>query len=71
MLQGMKAFLNASEVARLLRVNRATVSRWIHKGVIPGALRPTNTRQWRIPLDAYDKLVRSTGLAEKANYEGH
>jgi excisionase family DNA binding protein len=59
MLIFMKAYLNASEVAKLLRVDRATVSRWVKKGVIQGAIRPTNTRQWRIPLEAYDKLVRN------------
>lgn len=64
----MKAFLNASEVARLLRVNRATVSRWIQKGVIPGALRPDHTRQWRIPLDAYDKLLKA---AKQLGHESH
>jgi excisionase family DNA binding protein len=55
----MKAYLNASEVAKLLRVNRATVSRWVKRGVIKGAIRPENTGQWRIPLDAYDKLLKS------------
>jgi len=59
MLIFMKAYLNASEVAKLLRVDRATVSRWAKRGVIKGAIRPDNTRQWRIPLDAYDKLVNS------------
>jgi excisionase family DNA binding protein len=59
MLIFMKAYLNASEVAKLLKVDRATVSRWVKRGVIKGAIRPDNTRQWRIPLEAYDKLVRS------------
>jgi excisionase family DNA binding protein len=62
MLIFMKAYLNASEVAKLLRVDRATVSRWAKKGVIKGAIRPVNTRQWRIPLDAYDKLTKSGRL---------
>jgi len=62
MLIFMKAYLNASEVAKLLRVDRATVSRWAKRGVIKGAIRPDNTRQWRIPLDAYDKLVNSGKL---------
>jgi len=62
MLIFMKAYLNASEVAKLLRVDRATVSRWAKRGVIKGAIRPVNTGQWRIPLDAYDKLVRNGKL---------
>jgi excisionase family DNA binding protein len=59
MLAGMRAYLNASEVAKLLRVNRATVTRWVRRGVIKGAIKPENTQQWRIPLEAYDKLLRS------------
>ncbi len=55
----MKAYLNASEIAKLLRVDRATVSRWVKKGVIHGAIRPNHTGQWRIPLEAYDKLVKN------------
>ena len=62
MLIDMKAYLNASEVAKLLRVDRATVSRWVKKGVIQGAIRPTNTRQWRIPLEAYDKIIKNDKL---------
>ena len=60
MLIFMKAYLNASEVAKLLRVDRATVSRWVKRGVIKGAIRPDNTGQWRIPLEAYDKLVKGS-----------
>ena len=59
MLNQMKAYLNASEFARLLGVDRATVSRWLKRGVIKGAVRAENTYQWRIPLDAYDKLLKS------------
>ena len=62
MLIFMKAYLNASEVAKLLRVDRATVSRWVKRGVIKGAIRPDNTRQWRIPLDSYDKLLKNGRL---------
>jgi len=59
MLTVMKAYLNASEVANLLKHDRATIIRWINRGVIKGAFRPANTRQWRIPLEAYDKLLKS------------
>jgi excisionase family DNA binding protein len=55
----MKAYLNASEVARTLGVNRATVSRWVKKGVIKGAVRAAENQQWRIPLEAYTKLQKS------------
>ena len=62
MLIFMKAYLNASEFAKLVDVDRATVSRWLKRGVIKGAIRPDNTRQWRIPLEAYDKLVKNDRL---------
>jgi len=59
MLRSMKAYLNASEIARTLGVDRTTVSRWIKKGVIKGAIRAANNQQWRIPLEAYNKLLKS------------
>lgn len=54
----MKAYLNAAEVAKLLNVDRATVARWIKKGVLKGAVRPPGEQQWRIPLSAYERLVK-------------
>ena len=54
----MKAFLNASEVARLLNVDRATVLRWIAKGIIKNAVQVGDSHQWRIPLASYEELVR-------------
>ena len=33
----MKAYLNASEVAKLLKLNRATVARWAQQGKFKGA----------------------------------
>ena len=57
----MKPYLNASEVARLLNVDRATVTRWIRRGVIQGAQRPGGARQWRVPLSSYAALVKDEG----------
>jgi len=54
----VKLFLNAAEVAKLLNVDRATVTRWIKKGVIKGVQRPTNTQQWRIPISSYEELIK-------------
>lgn len=54
----MKAFLNAAEVAKLLKVDRATVTRWAQKGLLKGAFRVEGKYQWRIPLSAYEDLVR-------------
>jgi excisionase family DNA binding protein len=54
----MKAYLNASEIAKLLKVNRATITRWAKKGVFRGAIQVKGTHQWRIPLSAYEEGVK-------------
>jgi excisionase family DNA binding protein len=54
----MKQFLNASEVAKLLGVDRATVIRWIKKGAISGVVRPPGSQQWKIPLSAYERMSK-------------
>lgn len=60
----MKNFLSASDVARLLRVDRATVARWIRRGVIVNAQRPAGTQRWRIPLTSYEKLAQTYESSE-------
>ncbi len=55
----MKAYLNASEIAKLLKVDRATVSRWLKKGLLRGAVRLESTHQWRVPLVAYENFVKN------------
>jgi excisionase family DNA binding protein len=57
----MKAYLNASEMAKLLHVDRTTVSRWLKNGLIPTAVRVQGKQQWRIPISAYEELVRRQG----------
>lgn len=58
--RSMKAYLNASEVAKLLKVNRSSVSRWIKKGYLKGVLRVGAAQQWRIPLEAYENFIKSS-----------
>ena len=55
----MRPFLNASEVARLLSVDRATITRWVKKGLIKGVVRPAGTRDWRIPLASYEAFIKT------------
>jgi excisionase family DNA binding protein len=55
----MKAYLNASEVAKLLKVDRATVTRWAAQGKIKGAIRIEKSHQWRIPISSYEELVKN------------
>jgi excisionase family DNA binding protein len=52
----MKAFLTVPEVAKLLKVNRSTVLRWIGTGIIQGASKLPGTKQWRIPLSSYEEF---------------
>jgi excisionase family DNA binding protein len=54
----MKSYLNASEVAKLLNVDRATVSRWANDGKIKGAIRIEKSHEWRIPISSYEELVK-------------
>ena len=54
----MKAFLNAVEVAKVLKTDRATVIRWIESGRITTAKRPKGQRQWRIPMETVQALLK-------------
>ena len=54
----VKSFLNASEAARILQVDRATITRWIKKGLIKGARRLENTKKWRIPFSSCEELLK-------------
>jgi excisionase family DNA binding protein len=54
----MKSYLNASEVAKLLNVDRATISRWAKDGKIKGAIRIDQSHEWRIPISSYEELVK-------------
>jgi len=56
--RGMKVYLNAAEIAKLLNVNRATVTRWAQKGQLKGAIRVKDKQQWRIPLTTYEQLIK-------------
>jgi predicted site-specific integrase-resolvase len=54
----MKAYLNASEVAKIVKVDRATVTRWAQKGKFKGAIRIDKSHQWRIPLASVESLLK-------------
>ena len=62
----MKAYLNASEIARLLKVNRATITRWAKKGIFKGAIQVEGTHQWRIPLSSYEEVVKQQTKDDKS-----
>ncbi|MFN8478205.1 MAG: helix-turn-helix domain-containing protein [Kouleothrix sp.] len=54
----MKQVLNASEMARLLKVDRATITRWIKQGKFRGVQRPPGAQNWRIPIAAYEEFIK-------------
>jgi excisionase family DNA binding protein len=54
----MKQFLTAAEVAKLLEVDRATITRWIKRGMVKNAHRPSGARRWRIPIASYVELLQ-------------
>ncbi len=58
----MKGYLNASEVAKILKVNRATITRWIKKGIIKNVFRPKGTRNYHIPISEYENLLKKNNL---------
>ena len=55
----MKPYLNASEVAKLLKVDRATVTRRASQGKFKGAIHIDKSHQWRIPISSYEELVKT------------
>ena len=55
----MKSYLNAAEVAKLLNVNRATITRWAQQGKLKGSVRVAKSHQWRIPMSAFEELLKN------------
>jgi predicted site-specific integrase-resolvase len=54
----MKRYFNASDVARLLKVNRATIMRWIKKGIIKGEQKSTGRKEWYITITEFEEFVK-------------
>lgn len=53
----MKSHLAAAELARILKKDRATITRWIERGIIKGAVKPAGRKEWVIPKQAYEELI--------------
>jgi len=53
----MKSNLSASKLARIVKKDRATIIRWIGKGIIKGAVKPQGRKEWIIPKQAYEELI--------------
>jgi predicted site-specific integrase-resolvase len=55
----MKLYLTASETAKVLQVDRATVSRWAKQGKFKGAVKKDDPPTWQIPLASVESLLKT------------
>jgi len=55
----MKLYLTATEAAKVLQVDRATVSRWAKQGKFKGAVKKDDPPTWQIPLTSVESLVKN------------
>jgi predicted site-specific integrase-resolvase len=55
----MRVYLTATEAAKVLQVDRATVSRWAKQGKFKDAVRKEDPPIWQIPLAAVESLLKN------------
>jgi hypothetical protein len=55
----MKLYLTAFEAAKVLQVDRATVTRWAKQGKFPGAVKKDDPPTWQIPLASVESLLKT------------
>jgi predicted site-specific integrase-resolvase len=55
----MRLYLTATEAAKVLQVDRATVSRWAKQGKFKDAVKKDNPPTWQIPLTSVESLVKN------------
>lgn len=54
----MKQFLNAAEIARIHRVDRSTVAKWIKRGKFKNVSRLGGTGHYQVPLASYEEWLQ-------------
>jgi hypothetical protein len=54
----MHLYLAATEAAKVLQVDRATVSRWAKQGKFKGAVKKDDPPTWQIPLGSVESLMK-------------
>ena len=54
----MKLYLTAFEAAKVLQVDRATVTRWAKQGKFKGAVKRDDPPTWQIPLASVEELMK-------------
>jgi excisionase family DNA binding protein len=55
----MKLYLTAFEAAKVLQVDRATVTRWAKQGKFKGAVKIDDPPTWQIPLASVEELMKN------------
>jgi predicted site-specific integrase-resolvase len=55
----MELYLTATEAAKVLQVDRATVSRWAKQGKFKGAVKRDDPPTWQIPLVSVGSLLKN------------
>jgi predicted site-specific integrase-resolvase len=55
----MRLYLTATEAAKVLKVDRATVSRWAKQGKFKDAVRIDNPPIWQIPLASVETVMKN------------
>ena len=53
----MRSYISAYKLAKMLRVNRSTVARWIENGKIKQAYKIKGRQSWLIPISSYLELI--------------
>ncbi len=56
-----KDVFRASEVAKICRISRQTVNRWLNNGTIQG-FRPTKTSDWKITRKEFLRFMKENGI---------
>jgi predicted site-specific integrase-resolvase len=55
----MRLYLTATEAAKVLQVDRATVSRWAKQGKFKDAVKKEDPPTWQIPLASVESLLKN------------
>jgi predicted site-specific integrase-resolvase len=55
----MKLYLTAFEAAKVLQVDRATVTRWAKQGKLKGAVKKDKPPTWQIPLASVENILKT------------
>jgi len=67
--EDLQEALTVTQIAKLCRVNRVTVTRWIHKGLIP-AIQPPTGKPFFVRKEDFVKFFNGYRFAKPKRKEG-